>query len=74
LFVAEQIRGDIMLKVWEANIAERKKMAKEVKDDCEETFDSLDKGSLRIGRDDFPGLLGQINIVRHLLKLKKEFE
>jgi hypothetical protein len=71
LSVTEQIRGDIMLKVWEANIAERKKMAKEVKDDCEETFDLLDKGSLGIGKDNCPGLLGQINIVRHQLKLKE---
>jgi hypothetical protein len=60
-----------MLKVWDANIAESKKMAKEVKDDCEETFDLLDKRSLGIGEDNCPGLLGQINIVKHQLKLKE---
>jgi hypothetical protein len=58
LSVADQIRGDIMLNLWEANIAESKKMDKEVKDDCEETFDSLDKRSLGIGEDDCSGLLG----------------
>ena len=35
LFVTEHIKGDIMLKVWETNIAEKKKIAKEIKDDCE---------------------------------------
>jgi hypothetical protein len=71
LSVAKHIRGDIMLKVWEANIAESKKMAKEVKDDCEEAFDFLDKGSLGIGKDNCPGILRQINIVRHQLNLKE---
>ena len=60
-----------MLKLWEANIAESKKMAKEVNDDYEETFNLLGKGSLGIGKDDCPGLLGQTNIVRHQLKLKE---
>jgi hypothetical protein len=46
LSVSEQIRGDIILKAWEANIAESKKMAKEVKEACEEAFHSLDKESL----------------------------
>ena len=54
-----------MHKVWEANIAENKRMAKEIKDDCEEIIDLLDKGSLDIGRDNCTGQLGQINIVRH---------
>ena len=35
LSVTEKIRGDSMLKVWEVNIAENKRMAKEIKDDCE---------------------------------------
>ena len=46
-------------------------MAKEVKDDCKETFNFLDNGSLGIGKENYPGLLGQINIVRHQLKLKE---
>jgi hypothetical protein len=71
LSVTEQIRGDIMLKVWENNIAENKRIAKEIKDDCEEIFDLLDKGSLGIGRDNCTGLLGQINIVRHQLNFKE---
>jgi hypothetical protein len=43
LTVAEQIRGDIILKAWEANIAESKRMAKEIKEDCEDVFDLLNK-------------------------------
>ena len=65
LFDTEKIGGDIMLKVWEANIVENKRITKEVKDNCEELFNLLDKGSLGIGRDNFPRLLGQINIERH---------
>jgi hypothetical protein len=71
LSVVEQIRGDIMLKVWETNIAENKKITKEIKDNCEEIFDLFDKGSLGIGRDNFIGQLGQINIVRHQLNFKE---
>jgi len=43
LSVTEHIRGDIMLKVWENNIAENKKIIKEIKDNCERIFDLLDK-------------------------------
>jgi hypothetical protein len=43
LTIAEKIRGDIILKAWEANIAESKRMAKEIKEDCEEVFDLLNK-------------------------------
>jgi DUF4097 and DUF4098 domain-containing protein YvlB len=56
--VIEKIRGDIMLKVWETNIVENKKIEKEIKYDCEEIFDLLDKGSLGIRRDNFTGKLG----------------
>jgi hypothetical protein len=58
LYVVEKIRDDIMLKVWETNIAEKKKIAKEIKDDCEEIFDLLDKGSLGIERDNYTRKLG----------------
>ena len=47
-----------MLKVWEANIMESKRIVKEIKDDYEEVFDLLDKGSLNIGKDNCVGLLG----------------
>jgi hypothetical protein len=46
----EQIRGNVMLKLWETNITERKRIAKETRDDREEVFDLVDKGSLNIGK------------------------
>ena len=54
----EKIRGDIMLKLWETNITENKRIVKEIRDDCEEFFDLLDKGSLNIGKGNCTGLLG----------------
>jgi hypothetical protein len=72
LTVAEQIRADIILKAWEANIVESKRMAKEIKEDCEEVFDSLSKESLGLGKDDCSSRkLGQINIVKHQIDIKE---
>jgi chromosome segregation ATPase len=71
LSVTEQIRGDIMLKAWETNISENKKIVKEIKDDCEGIFDSLDKQALGIERNDFSEPLGQINIVKQQLNCKE---
>jgi len=53
-----------MLKVWETNISENKKIVKEIKDDCEGIFDSLDKKTLGIEINDCFEPLGQINIVK----------
>jgi hypothetical protein len=52
LCVMEQIKGDIMLKVWETNISKRKNIVKEINDDCEGIFDSLDKKALGIEKND----------------------
>ena len=67
----EKIRGDNMLKVWETNIIESKRIAKETRDDREEFFDLVDKGSLNIGKGQCIGLLGQINIVGHQLNFRE---
>jgi hypothetical protein len=50
VFVSEQTRGDIILKTWESSIAESRKMAKEVKESCEEAFHSLKKESLGLDK------------------------
>jgi hypothetical protein len=50
LTVAEKVRGDIILKTWEANIAENKRTTKEIKEDCEEVFHLLNKESLGLGK------------------------
>jgi hypothetical protein len=74
LSVSEQIKGDIILKVWEANLAENKKITREVNDDCQGIFDLLEKTSLNIGKNNCPGLLGEINIVKHQLRFKEDLE
>jgi hypothetical protein len=73
LTVEEQIRGDIILKTWETNIAKSRKMAREVKEECEEVFDQLDTKTLGISKGDCPGLLGQINVVRHQMHIKERW-
>jgi hypothetical protein len=62
LFVSEQVRGDIILKTWETNIAERKRGAKEIKEAYEEDFHSLNTKSLGLGKYDLSELLGQIDV------------
>jgi hypothetical protein len=58
LSLLEQTRGDIILKTWEANIVESKRLAKEVKKFCEETFYSIEKDSLDIERDNISEVSG----------------
>jgi hypothetical protein len=71
LNLTEKIKGDIILKAWEANISESKRMDKEIKEDCEETFDLIDKKSLGIGKDNCAGVLGKINVIKHQLDIKE---
>jgi hypothetical protein len=40
---SEQLRGDMALKVWETNLAERKRFSREVKESFLEALSSLDK-------------------------------
>jgi hypothetical protein len=40
---SKQIQGDMALKVWETNLAERKRLYRDVKDACQEALSSLDK-------------------------------
>jgi hypothetical protein len=60
--------------VWEVDLAENKRITREVNDDCQGIFDLLEKASLNIGKNDCPGLLGEINIVKHQLRFKEELE
>jgi hypothetical protein len=43
LSILEHTIGDTILKTWESSIDESRKMAKEVKEFCEEDFHSLNK-------------------------------
>jgi DNA-directed RNA polymerase subunit H (RpoH/RPB5) len=74
LFVSEQTKGDIILKTWEYSIVESRKMAKEVKEFCEEAFHSLNKESLCLDKEDSSGVLGQIDITKHQLDIKTNLE
>jgi hypothetical protein len=64
LSLSKKTQGDIILKTWEANIAERKRLARELKKVCEETFYALDKESLCIGRNNIPEVLGKIDLAK----------
>jgi hypothetical protein len=74
LSISEQVKGDVMLNVWEVDLAENKRVTREVNDDCQGIFDLFEKASLNIGKNDCPGLLGEINIVKHQLIFKQEME
>jgi hypothetical protein len=74
LSISEQTRGDIILKTWESNIAEGRKMAKEVKESCEEVFGLLNKELLGLDKEDSSGILGQIDIAKHQLDIKTNME
>jgi hypothetical protein len=74
LSLSEQTRGDIILKTWEANIVESKRLAKEVKKSCEEAFHSLDKESLGLEKDNISEVLGQVDIEKNQLNLKTNME
>jgi hypothetical protein len=58
LSLSEQTWGDILLKNWEANIVESKRLAREVKRSYEEEFYALDKESLYVGRNNISEALG----------------
>jgi hypothetical protein len=74
LSISEQVKGDIILKVWEASLAEYKRITREVNDDCQGIFDLLERTSLNIGKNDCCRLLGEINIANHQLRFKEELE
>jgi hypothetical protein len=74
LTVLEKIRGDIILKTWEANISESKRTAKEIKEAYEEAFHSLNKDSLGLGKDDHSEVLGQVDVPKHQLDIQTSLE
>jgi hypothetical protein len=74
LSILEKTRGNILLKAWEHNITENKKMAKEVRDSCEETYGLLNKKLLDIYKESSFGTLGKINIAKHMLDIKENVE
>jgi hypothetical protein len=74
LSILEKTRGNILLKAWEHNISERRKRAKEMRDDCEETFSLINKKLLDLDKEGSAGTLGKINLAKHLLDIKENRE
>jgi hypothetical protein len=74
LSIFEQVKGDIIIKVWEAKMAKYKQIIREVNDDFQGIFDLLERASLNIGTYDCSGLLGEINIAKHQLRFREEME
>jgi hypothetical protein len=58
LSLSDQIRGDIILKAWETNLVESKRLAREVNKSCEEALSSLDEGLLDVEGDNISKALG----------------
>jgi hypothetical protein len=74
LSISEQVKGDIMIKVWESKLAEYKRITREVNEDCQGIFDLFERDSLNIGTDGCSGLLGEVNIAKHQLRFREELE
>ena len=53
------------MKAWETNLAERKRLVREVIKDCEESLSSLDKGLLDVEGDSISEALGNIYIAKN---------
>jgi hypothetical protein len=74
LSLSEQTQGDIILKTWEANIVESKRLTKEVKKYYEQYCSSLNKESLDIEVDNISEALGKIDIAKYQLTSKTSME
>jgi hypothetical protein len=71
---SEQIRGDMALKVWETNLAERKRLAREVKDAFQEALSSLDKRLIDFEGSSIAEALGKIDIEMNQQNSRKSKE
>jgi hypothetical protein len=74
LSIAEQTRGNILLKICNQNILESRGRANEVMNSCEEMFTLISKSLLDLDKERSDGTLGKINIAKHLLDIKENVE
>jgi hypothetical protein len=74
LSISEQLKGDVMLKVWETKLQGYKGITEEVINHCERIFDSIEKDSIQDGNNGLSQPLGEINIDCHQLKIREELE
>jgi len=74
LSTSEQLKGDVMLKVWETKLQGYKGITEEVINHCQRIFSSIEKDSLQDKTNGLPESLGEINIHSHQLKIREELE
>ena len=74
LSLSEQTRGDIILKTRKANLAESRRLAREVKIACEQALSSLDKESLDVEGDSISTALVKLYVVKSQLNSKRSME
>jgi hypothetical protein len=74
LSMSEQLKGDAMIEVWETNLKGYKRITKNVNEDCQKIFNSIEKESTHIGTDGLSDSLGEIDINRYQMKAKEELE
>jgi hypothetical protein len=70
----EQVKGEMALKVWETNLEERKKLAKEAKEACLETLSYIDSNLVEFEENNISKALGQIEVEMNKEKSRKNKE
>jgi hypothetical protein len=70
----EQIKGEMALKVWETNLEESKRLAREAKEACLNTLSAVDLEMIEIDVSGIHDTLGQIEIEKSKENLKKSRE
>jgi hypothetical protein len=74
LSISEQLKGDVMLKVWETKLKEYKGITEEVINDCQRIFGSIEKDSIQDENNGLSEPLGEIDIDYHQLKIGEKLE
>jgi len=65
LYLLEQIKGEMVLKASETNLAESKRLARDVNEACIEPLSFLDKGLIYFEGSVISEALGQIDIAKN---------
>jgi hypothetical protein len=71
---SEQLRGDMALRVWETNLAERKRFSREVKEAFQEALSSLDINLIDFEGSNIMEALGKIDIEMNQQNSRKSKE
>jgi hypothetical protein len=74
LSIPEQLKGEVMLKVWETKLKGYKGITEEVINDCQRIFGSIEKDSIQDENNGLSEPLGEINIDCHQLKIREDLE